>query len=225
MCFPRQLFKSEETIVYTQRTTYFQEIGKGPQLRPLLEERVNGLQAHGVMASLSSGTYVIDGPTLSVSLQFDDMAALEAFVASPLGQVDSIFAGQLLPLTRQPARTEILEVLLPLPISNRVPRYIQSTTLIPFAGKNRDVQTLALGRAEDLQAAGIRAGVSVHVSGSVDGRLVTDILFDDLAGPEKLQADNHTDAAWHQYLAQMSALAPRTRQIELFQILVPFQAA
>src|SRR6266542_2253054 len=73
-CLRTLLLKSEAAIVYTQRTTYFQEIGKGPELRPLLEERVRLVQAHGVRASLSSGTYVMDGPTLSISLQFDDLA-------------------------------------------------------------------------------------------------------------------------------------------------------
>jgi hypothetical protein len=210
--------------VYTQRTTYFQEIGKGPQLRPLLEERVGRLQAQGVRASLSSGTYVMDGPTLSVSLQFDDLAALEAFAAGPLGRADPVFVSRLLPLTRQPARTDTLEVLLAAPISDRAPRYVQRTTLTPFAGKSRDVRTLALGRAGDLQAAGIRAGVSVHVTGIADGHLVTDILFEDLTGLEKLRADNHTDSDSQDYQARMSVLAPRTRQVELFQILVPFQA-
>ena len=167
----------------------------------------------------------MDGPTLSISLQFDDLAALEEFVAGPEGQADPILNSRLLPLTRQPARTDVLEVLLPAPISDRAPRYVQRTTLTPFAGKSRDVRMLALGRAEDMQATGIRAGVSVHVTGNIEGRLVTNILFDDLAGPEKLQADNHTDATWHQYLSKMSALAPRTRQVELFQILVPFQTA
>ena len=204
------------------RTTFFPEIGKGPRLRALLEERVSRLQADGVRASLASGTYVMDGPTLSLGLRFDDLPAFEAFVASPGGQAATTLAAESVPLTRQPAQSEVLKVLLSASASDGVAGYVQETSLTPFAGKSAEVRDLSIGRARELQASGVRAGVSVHMTD--DNRLVTDLMFEDLAGLEKLRAENHTDLETQRFLDRLSALATRTKQVELFQILVPFQS-
>src|SRR5712691_3570108 len=97
-------------VMYTRRITFFPAIGKGPELRTILEERVRLAQSRGARANLQTAVFGADGPTFSIGNQFDDLGALDAMLANPLPVEPRIP-----PLTRQPVRTELFEVLLAAP--------------------------------------------------------------------------------------------------------------
>jgi quinol monooxygenase YgiN len=209
--------------MYSQRITTYPAAGKAPELRTLLEERVRQRQSQGIAASLAVAAFGAEGPALHMTLRFDDLAALDAHRASPQGQQDPAFASRMAALTRQPARLELYEILLAAPASTSPVRYIQRVTTTPLAGKGRDVQALVIERAKSRQTAGGRVGVSVQAAGPAAGSIVTTVLFGNLGELEKQRAINQTDASFQQYAAKISALAAGPAQIEIFEVLVPYQ--
>src|SRR5437764_20533 len=96
------------SVMYIQRITFFPALGKGPELRPILEERVRQRQAQGTRAGLQSAVFGADGPAFSLGIQVADLEALETVRANPL-PVDPRIAA----LSRQPNLIELYEVLLP----------------------------------------------------------------------------------------------------------------
>jgi len=203
--------------MYTQRISMFPANGKGPELRPILEERVRTRQSQGVRAALSMAAFGAEGPVFTVALLFDDLGALEALRANPL-PVDP----RLATLTRQPNRLELYEVLLPAQASNTPVRYIQRITRTPLAGKGRDVRALVPELAKARQTDGIRTTVAVQVAGPAATSVVTNTLFGNLAELEKLRARNQTDTALQQFQEKISTVAG-PQQTEIFESLIPFQ--
>ena len=202
--------------MYTQRVTFFPAIGKGPELRPILEERARLRQAQGVRANLQTTVFAGE-QRFNLNLQVDDLGALDAVRAKPL-PVDTRIA----PLTRQPNHLSLYENLLAAQAAPTPARYIQRISRMPLPGKGRELIALVLERAKARQAEGIRTSISVQVAGAASGTLVTNLIFTSLAELEKQRARNQTDAAQQQFQATVATLAGPNR-VEIFETLVPFQ--
>lgn len=205
--------------MYSQRTTFFPAMGKGPELRPILEEIVKRARDQGARNSLSTAAFGADGPCFAISRQFDDLAALEAMRANPAGPDPRVA-----PLTRQTVRAELFEILVAPPQSSAPVKYLQRVTTTPAAGKGREVRELIIERAKARQAEGARFGASVQAAGPAAGTFATITAFESLVEFEKQRARNQTDTAFQQYAARLGGLTSGPPVIELFEILIPYQA-
>lgn len=101
---------------FTQRALGYPAVGKGPELRAIMEERVKGLQSSGQRATLGVSVYGTDGQEFTTTLAFQDLAALESYRRR--NQSDPAFqayVAKVNPLIRQGPKVELAEVLIPFP--------------------------------------------------------------------------------------------------------------
>ena len=73
-----------------RRVAHSPALGKGPDYRKLLEERVSSLTSRGFTSRLMSRLLPDDGPELVVYISFDDMEAYEKFHAADSADPDLI---------------------------------------------------------------------------------------------------------------------------------------
>ena len=110
-------FTTARTANYLWSNTFFPVPGKAPELRRLLEERVNTSTERGsAAATLLSQMYPPDGANFTLAIAFSDLAGLEAYQQGM--QTDSSYQSWLTALTSvltRPNRQRILRVLVPFP--------------------------------------------------------------------------------------------------------------
>ncbi len=69
--------------MYIQRESFYPGLGKGPELRALLEERVKGQQANGRAIGLSVGLFGgPEGNPYIFNFRYQDLAAFESEVGN-----------------------------------------------------------------------------------------------------------------------------------------------
>jgi hypothetical protein len=203
--------------MYTLRATVYPAPPKNAEIRQILEELTHQRQAKGFRAALALALFAHE-PCLAVAVQFDDLAALETYRASPLGQPDPRVAA----LTRQAAKLQLLETVLAVPQSNSPARFVQQVTIAPAAGKGPAAQSLVVDQMKGRQAEGARAGVSTIAAGPDANDLVVTIAFGGLTEFERQRARNRSDAAFQEFVAKLAGLTEGNAAIELFEVLVPF---
>ncbi len=202
--------------MYSQRVTLFGAPGKAAEIRQILEERTRQRQAQGVRTSLATSAFASE-PCLALTTQFDDLGALETFRASAIGQPDPRVAL----LTRQPARVELYETIVPVPPSSTPTKFLQRVTLTPIMGRIGEVQNLLLEFVKTRQAEGVRGGVSVQAAGPGANNLVSTVALGSLTEFEKLRTRNQTDSVFQQFTGKLGALIVQPPTIELFEVLIP----
>ena len=99
-----------------QRIVFHATQGKAQELRALLEERVKFAQSQGRAAALTVQVFGAGGGSYALALRYNTLAELEERRRSLTS--DSAFqkwAAKVADVTRQPAESELLEVLIPFP--------------------------------------------------------------------------------------------------------------
>jgi hypothetical protein len=204
--------------MYSHQITYFPAIGKGPELRPILEERVRQRQSEGVRASLTTVVYGGEAPAFRANMSFEDLAALQVFrdriAGAPLAATPS--------LMRHAVRPELYEILLPATQAGFTPRYIQRLEITPQMGKAAAVRELVTERARMRNSEGTPAAVSVAVTSQGPAPFVLALIFDSLSGIEKFRARNQADKSFETYVAKISAVTTGTSS-SILEVLIPFQ--
>jgi len=102
--------------MYIQRVRGFPAAGKVAEFRAALEEWVKKRQSQGLDVSLSRQLFAPDGATLVITTRFRDLTEFEKLThqieADPAYQA---LVAKLAPLSRAPAKSELLEVLVSFP--------------------------------------------------------------------------------------------------------------
>lgn len=102
--------------MFIHRVRGFPAPGKGLEFRAALEEWVKKRQGQGLDTSLSRQLFAPEGATFVITTRFRDLADYEnrtrQMEADPAYQT---LIAKLAPLTRTPAKFELLEVLVPFP--------------------------------------------------------------------------------------------------------------
>ena len=101
--------------MFISRFIYSPAMGKGRELRTLMEERIKKSQGQGVDVSLSTSVFG-EVPSLVVTYRYKDLAALEKDRARIMGDKDiQEYQGKLRSMAT--VKAELLEVIVPFPKS------------------------------------------------------------------------------------------------------------
>lgn len=205
--------------MYVQTTMFFPGIGKGLELRSLLEERTRQQQSQGQRVGLQMIVYGPNTPALRINRQFEDLGQLEAFRQQPV-QPDA----RLQALFREPVRSALFEQLLAVQPGTETPRYTQRFANRPLPGKGPELAALVIENARAAQAQGYRSGVSIQVAGAAAGTVVSQTLYGSLIDLEKRRAANRTNPAFQAMLAKQAGLLAAPSNSAISEVLVPMQA-
>ena len=200
--------------MYTQWIQYHPALGKGPELRALLEERVKSYQSKGQSVALAVRMMGDEegNPFIAV-FRHQDLAAQEAFRRS--AQSDPTFAefqAKVATLLARPAAVSLREVLIPAPTNLpalTAPYFVQVTQVFPIPGKGPELGTLLEEGVKVYQSAGQRSNLATLVYGSDGPFFALTTAFQDLASLESFRHGNQADPA---YLARVAKLPPLMRQ-------------
>ena len=118
--------------MFTQTTLLFPAIGKGPELRSLLEERTRQRQSQGERVGLAMVVFGPNTPAFRIGRLFEDLGGLEASLQQPF-QGDPRVAA----LFRQPVATALYEQLVAVQPGGATPRYTQRFFNRPLPGKGQ----------------------------------------------------------------------------------------
>ena len=206
---------NKERKVFTQTTVLFPAIGKGPELRSLLEERTRQQQSQGQRVGLQMIVYGPNTPAFRIVQEFEDLGSLEAFRQQPLQADPRIPA-----LFRQPVRSALWEGLLAVPAGGETPRYTQRFVNRPLPGKGPELAALLIDGARRAQAEGYRSSVGVQVAGPAAGAVVSQTLYGSLVELEKRRANNRTNPAFQEFLAKQAGLLAAPSNSAISEVLV-----
>ena len=101
---------------FWHRATLHRKLGKGPELKALVEDRATKLNETGRPAMLSESIYGYETPVFELGTVFQDLASLEESRNNNRKDPDYIaMAAKLQDLVARPAQFSLLEILVPTP--------------------------------------------------------------------------------------------------------------
>jgi len=101
--------------MFIQRVVFHAAQGKAQELRALLEERAKSAQSQGRAAALSVQVFGTGG-SYALAIRYDSLAELEERRRALASDSDfQAWAAKVAAVTRQPAESELMEVLIPFP--------------------------------------------------------------------------------------------------------------
>lgn len=211
--------------MYTQRVTYYPAVGKGPELRALLEERVKHVQSAG--AEVALGVRMFGGPAGNpyiVNLRFQDLAAVEAYRRR--NQADPAFAAynaKVATTLSCAAEIELYETVIPNPATPALtaPYFTQRALFYPGQGKGPEVRALLEERVKGLQASGEHANLSMGVYGSENPMFAFARFFQNMAAVEATRVRNQSDAMFLAFQTKMNPLVRQPTKVEFGEVLIP----
>ena len=209
--------------MYVQRTTYSAAVGKGEDLRQLLQEAVIAYQADAIRVGLGREVFGTAGELTTIVLA-DTLAELHTTRERILGGAGyrTRVAQSIALLSTQPV-SSLLEPIVPFPEDRPAGRYTQRVVLTPAVGKFNDLLRLTEERVLSRRAQA-RIALSQTVFGA-DQALVINISLPDFAALQALREHNRTDSAFIAFQEQIQPLLARTTQVSLHEVLVPVQPA
>ncbi len=209
--------------MYVQRNTYSAALGKGDDLRQLLQEAIIGYQADGIRIGLSRTVFGPAGEFTTITLA-QSLAELQATRERILGgsAYRTRTAKSATLLSTQPV-SSLIEPIVPFPEGPNPNRWGQRVVLTPAVGKFNDLRRITEERIRARQAR-LRISLAQTVFG-VDQALVVNISLADFAAIDALREMNRTDADFISYQEQIQPLLARNPEVTLFEVLVPVQPA
>lgn len=209
--------------MYVQRTTYSAAVGKGEELRRLLQEAVIGYQADGIRIGLGREVFGVAGEITTIVLA-NTLAELQETRERILAGAGyrARVAQSIALLAAQPVST-LSEPIVPFPQDGNVPKYTQRVVLTPAVGKFNDLR-----RITEERVLARRAQMRISLAQTVFGTgqaIIVNIGLADFAAVEALRELNRTDSEFIAYQEQLQLLLARTAEISLHEVLVPVQPA
>ena len=208
--------------MFTQRVVLTPALGQGRELTQALTMQTNLLQAQGVRASLNAS--LTGEGRISVGIMHDTLADLQALAEKY--QADDAFDAFQKAIAPMQARLPVWE-LWELTVAANVttaPKYVQRIVNTAGIGQASALRDLLSSRVRDNQANGIVCALSEQVASDAP-RFGMVILFGSLAEFEAARARRMADPATQQFGAKVAALTSVHVQVEISQILIPFQLA
>jgi hypothetical protein len=209
--------------MYAQTTRFTPALGKVPELRAVLEDRVKSGQARGLRMNLTQAVFAGPaGTNYRTDITFPDLGAYEAYRQQ--NQADEgfqAFQARAAALVSAPPDVRLTEVLVPYPATAVMPAgyFFQVNYLFPAVGAGPELRALLEEAVKEAQANGrleaLRAGVFGY-DGPVYIRL---FRYQTLA---ELEANRSRTAASPntQFTARRDRLLRQPVQAELRQSLI-----
>jgi len=210
--------------MFVQRLVFAPALGKFPDLRALLTERVKQRQAEGVDAALAVAIDPTpDGAWFAMNIRHADLAALEAF--RDRNAADAGFQAwnaKLVPLLGRNPAGDISETLSVPPPGGPV-RFIQRITFRPAPGRLPELRAMQMERVKQRQADGARVGLAVTLGGEEGSETIFFALHASLKDFEATRQKLGADPAAQLFVQRISTLMTRPPRVTLAEILVPFK--
>jgi len=186
--------------MYTQWVQYHPALGKGPELRALLEQRVKTFQADGQSVALAVRMMGDEeGNPFILVFRRQDLAEQEAFRRSAQSDANREFAAKVATLIARPAAVSLREVLMPAPANLpplTAPYFVQVAQVFPIPGKGPELGTLLEEGVKVYQSAGHRSALATLVYGSDGPFFALSTAFQSLAELESFRHGNQADPAY-----------------------------
>jgi hypothetical protein len=214
--------------MFTTRALNYTALGKGPELRSVLEERVKAANSHGGMVSLGVLVYSNDAPAFVVNTRYQNLAALDA--GRTHNQADPAYQASLAKsaaLSRQSAKVSLTEELIGRPQGApalRAPYYSIRATYYPAMGKAAELRALLEEEVQKEQAAKELAGLTTLVFRGDGGAFFITRAFADLSAYETRRQHLQSDLAYQVYAAKATSLYRQPVSTELAQVLISLPA-
>ena len=205
-----------------QRTVLTAAIGKGLQLRPLMEEQIRARQARGQRVGLSRNI-VGDGYQFVVTAIFENLAAVQARIEEN-DQDAGIqnFMDRTSPLLGARSQSVIANVLIQPPAPAFEAKFSHRFALTPAVGKQAEMEQILTERLTGGPA--ITAALASVIVGGPQQLIVT-VFYASLADADALQAATLADPTWLPFTAKLAAVSGANPTVDLAQVLVPVQPA
>ena len=209
--------------MYIQRNTYSAAIGKGEDLRQLLNEAIIGYQADGIRIGLSRLVYGEAGQLTTITV-CESLAELQATRERILaGSAYRTRVAQTIPLlSRQPV-SSLVEPIIPFPEGGTTNRWGQRVVFTPLVGKLPELRSILEERVRARQAE-VRISLAQTVFGA-EQALILNLSLPDFAAIDALRESNRTDPNFIAFQERIQPLLARAGELSLHEILVPVQPA
>ena len=209
---------------YIQRISHYPAVGKGPELRALLEEWARTAPSRGFAHNLTSQLLSSEGPNFINGIRHENLAAFETYPErSRANPGFGPFATKEEPLLDRSAQSELVEVLIPPPRQAPTPKFTLRFSHYPTMGKGPALLALLEERVKTMQSRGrVFRGLTRRAFSSEGPVFASIIGFQDMASLEAFQHNNQRDPKFRAFAKKAESLMARPSKIELFQMLVPF---
>ncbi|MSQ14994.1 MAG: hypothetical protein EXR50_03920 [Dehalococcoidia bacterium] len=210
-----------EEKLFAVQTTYIPIPGKGPELRALLEERMNASAAHGAQNGLVQSQLFGPDGTAFVGVQlFTDLAAYEGFVkkrnADPAYQAWVPKRTQV--ISAAPTQELVESIITPDPSTRSRDKLARVVTHVPILGKGPELRSVLEEHAKARQAQGFRASLWSQLFGPNGQAFGLRIGYPSLAAYEEDVAGRQSDPAYAEYLKKMYPLQSTAGRAKLFEV-------
>jgi len=207
---------------YIQQNSHYPAIGKGPELRALLEEWARTAPSRGFAHNLISQLISAEGPVFINGIRHENLAAFQTYPerswANP-GRAAFTAKGRL--LRARPPQSALFQVLIPPSSQAPTPSFQYRVSRYPAIGKGPALQALLEERVKAMQSHGFYT-LSRQMFGSEGPVFVTNRGFQDIASLEAHLDNNQRDPKFRAHQEKVESMIARPNKIELFQVLVPF---
>ncbi|MSQ14422.1 MAG: hypothetical protein EXR50_00960 [Dehalococcoidia bacterium] len=205
---------------FVQRTTWIPALGKGPELRALLEERVKLRNAQGGRSGVSAQLFGPEGPAFVFSTVFPDLASREQLFQRQ--NSDPAYQASLAKSVMVASKAAVIELFETLvPNAPRIEAKVtQRITLYPAIGKGPELRAMLEEEVKARQARGITSGLQAQLFG-IDGPAFTiGTQFPGIAAFEQRRESVPNDPGRQAYLAKVNQAISRPNRQQLFEVLV-----
>ncbi len=206
---------------YIQQNSRYPAIGKGRELRALLEEWARTAPSRGFALNLISqlGSVV---PVFTIGIRHENLTAFQTYPERNRANPGfGPFIAKMRPLVAGPIQSALFQELIPPPSQVSSLSFRYRVSRYPAIGKGPALQALLEERVKAMQAHGIRS-LSRQMFGSEGTVFASQIGFQDMASLEAFLDNNQRDPEFRAYAEKVQSLLARPSKTELLQVLVPF---
>ncbi|MCL0042946.1 hypothetical protein M1N17_00680 [Dehalococcoidia bacterium] len=196
---------------------FFPENGAGPQVRAVLEKRLETIGKTGKRGSIRNQVaFGDDGPTLEMSVINDSLADFQAH--REFNRANPIL-NELKDYLRKPPSNSLTETFVMPDPDNRLeaPYFAQRATVIPKFGHNGELQPLLQERAVKQNEKGVRTVFGHVIYGRKPRGFVLATQLQDLNALEEYRNELRTDESFRQLARNLREIALAV-EYELWEI-------
>jgi hypothetical protein len=209
--------------MYFRLVNHFPAMGKAPELRVLLEDRVRTGERERLARSALLTELLGPEPALVHAIQHEDFAAWESHVARIASDPNfQATAAKMQAIMSRPQTQELHQILTRF-TTTKDANYLWSNTFFPVPGKAPELRRLLEERVNTSTERGSAAATLMSQMYPPDGANFTlAIAFSDLASLEAYQSGMQTDAAYASWSTALTSVLVRPNRQRISRVLVPF---
>ncbi|MSQ14993.1 MAG: hypothetical protein EXR50_03915 [Dehalococcoidia bacterium] len=172
--------------MFATRTTFVPIPGKAPELRALLEERMNAKGAHGAQSSsVQSRMFGPDGMSFDAISVYPDLAAYQQFMSKR--DPDPAFKSwqaKIHQVVSAPTTQQLTESVVTAPATMARGKFYQRAIRVPILWKGPELRSVLEEHVKGRQSRGVRAHLWSQMFGASGPAFVVNVEFPSLAAYE-----------------------------------------